>query len=65
MVFKPTDSAGSDGVKLCQTFEEAKEHFNHLLTVVIGGLNTEVFLFVRDSGFDGGGGVVGVGSRQF
>jgi len=44
VVLKPTDSAGSDGVKLCQTFEEAKEHFEHLLTVeaVNGGYNTEV-----------------------
>lgn len=44
VVLKPTDSAGSDGVKLCATFEEAKEHFEHLLTVeaVNGGYNTEV-----------------------
>jgi len=44
VVLKPTDSAGSDGVKLCQTFEEAQEHFEHLLTVeaVNGGMNTEV-----------------------
>ena len=44
VVLKPTDSAGSDGVKLCQTFEEAREHFEHLLTVeaVNGGYNTEV-----------------------
>jgi len=44
VVLKPTDSAGSDGVKLCQTFEEAKEHFEHLLTVeaVNGGYNTEI-----------------------
>lgn len=44
VVLKPTDSAGSDGVKLCQTFEEAQEHFEHLLTVeaVNGGYNTEV-----------------------
>jgi len=31
VVIKPTDSAGSDGVKLCHTFDEAKEHFNKLL----------------------------------
>ena len=44
VVLKPTDSAGSDGVKLCNTFEEAKEHFEHLLTVeaVNGGYNTKV-----------------------
>lgn len=44
VVLKPTDSAGSDGVKLCTTFEEAKEHFHFLLTVesVNGGMNTEV-----------------------
>lgn len=44
VVLKPTDSAGSDGVKLCNTFEEAKEHFEYLLTVeaVNGGYNTQV-----------------------
>ena len=44
VVLKPTDSAGSDGVKLCQSFEEAKEHFEYLLTVeaVNGGYNTKV-----------------------
>jgi biotin carboxylase len=43
-VLKPTDSAGSDGVKLCNSMEEAKEHFHHLLTVeaVNGGYNTQV-----------------------
>ena len=43
-VLKPTDSAGSDGVKLCQSLAEAKEHFHHLLTVeaVNGGYNTQV-----------------------
>ena len=43
-VLKPTDSAGSDGVKLCHSIDEAKEHFQHLLTVeaVNGGFNTEV-----------------------
>ena len=41
---KPTDSAGSDGVKLCHSVEEAREHFRHLLTVeaVNGGYNTRV-----------------------
>mmetsp|Transcript_22510 Transcript_22510/g.45033 ORF Transcript_22510/g.45033 Transcript_22510/m.45033 type:complete len:968 (+) Transcript_22510:360-3263(+) len=44
VVVKPTDSAGSDGVKLCHNFEEAKEHFNYLFEVeaVNGGFNTEV-----------------------
>ena len=37
-------TAGSDGVKLCHSMEEAKSHFNHLLTVeaVNGGYNTQV-----------------------
>jgi biotin carboxylase len=30
LMVKPTESAGSDGVKLCHSVEEAKEHF-HLL----------------------------------
>mmetsp|Transcript_32066 Transcript_32066/g.65415 ORF Transcript_32066/g.65415 Transcript_32066/m.65415 type:complete len:694 (+) Transcript_32066:419-2500(+) len=44
VVLKPTDSAGSDGVKLCHTFEEAKKHFHYLLTVeaVNGGYNEQV-----------------------
>jgi len=44
VVLKPTDSAGSDGVKLCHNFEEAKEHFHALFEVeaVNGGFNTEV-----------------------
>ncbi|KAL7526907.1 hypothetical protein ACHAWF_001964, partial [Thalassiosira exigua] len=44
VVLKPTDSAGSDGVKLCHTLDEAKEHFRHLLQVeaVNGGYNTRV-----------------------
>lgn len=44
VVLKPTDSAGSDGVKLCHDLEEAKEHFHHLFEVeaVNGGFNTEV-----------------------
>ena len=43
-MLKPTDSAGSDGVKLCHSMEEAREHFHHLLTVeaVNGGYNTQV-----------------------
>ena len=31
VVVKPVESAGSDGVKLCHSFEEAKEHFNILM----------------------------------
>ena len=31
VVVKPTESAGSDGVKLCHTKEEAEEHFNLLM----------------------------------
>jgi biotin carboxylase len=31
IVLKPVESAGSDGVKLCHTFEEAKEHFEVLM----------------------------------
>ena len=31
VVLKPTESAGSDGVKLCHTFDEAKEHFGVLM----------------------------------
>ena len=44
MVLKPTDSAGTDGVKLCHDFGEAKEHFELLFEVeaVNGGYNTEV-----------------------
>jgi biotin carboxylase len=30
VIVKPVDSAGSDGVKLCHTFEEAREHFFYL-----------------------------------
>ena len=39
VVLKPVESAGSDGVKLCHTFDEAKEHFNLLMTsqMVNGG----------------------------
>jgi len=32
VVVKPVESAGSDGVKLCHTIEEAKEHFTLLMT---------------------------------
>ena len=32
VVVKPVESAGSDGVKLCHTAEEAKEHFSTLMT---------------------------------
>lgn len=31
VVLKPTESAGSDGVKLCYNIEEASEHFEHLM----------------------------------
>lgn len=31
VVLKPVESAGSDGVKLCHSFEEAKEHFDVLM----------------------------------
>lgn len=31
LVLKPNESAGSDGVKLCHTFEEAKDHFHVLM----------------------------------
>merc|ERR1712048_61212 len=31
LVLKPTESAGSDGVKLCHDFTEAKEHFELLM----------------------------------
>jgi biotin carboxylase len=39
LVLKPVESAGSDGVKLCSTFEEAKEHFERLMAsqMVNGG----------------------------
>jgi biotin carboxylase len=39
VVLKPTESAGSDGVKLCYTFPEAKEHFEKLMNsqMVNGG----------------------------
>lgn len=31
VVLKPVESAGSDGVKLCHSFDEAKEHFDVLM----------------------------------
>jgi biotin carboxylase len=31
MVLKPVESAGSDGVKLCHSFDEAKDHFQVLM----------------------------------
>lgn len=39
IVLKPTESAGSDGVKLCYNFDEAKDHFNVLMNsqMVNGG----------------------------
>ena len=44
VVLKPIESSGSDGVKLCYTFEEAKEHFDVIMssTMVDGGPNTGV-----------------------
>lgn len=39
IVLKPVESAGSDGVKLCYTFNEAKDHFDLLMNsqMVNGG----------------------------
>jgi hypothetical protein len=39
IVLKPTESAGSDGVKLCPNFDEAKDHFHQLMNsqLVNGG----------------------------
>lgn len=31
IVLKPVESAGSDGVKLCATLEEAEDHFHRLM----------------------------------
>eukprot|EP00529_Nitzschia_sp_RCC80_P006143 CAMPEP_0113487704 /NCGR_PEP_ID=MMETSP0014_2-20120614/25642_1 /TAXON_ID=2857 /ORGANISM="Nitzschia sp." /LENGTH=1036 /DNA_ID=CAMNT_0000381401 /DNA_START=102 /DNA_END=3212 /DNA_ORIENTATION=- /assembly_acc=CAM_ASM_000159 len=31
VVLKPTESAGSDGVKLCYNYDEARQHFEHLM----------------------------------
>lgn len=44
VVLKPTESAGSDGVKLCRNLEEAKEHFELLMKSqsVNGGQNSMV-----------------------
>ncbi|CAJ1933147.1 unnamed protein product [Cylindrotheca closterium] len=44
VVLKPTESAGSDGVKLCRSMEEAKEHFELLMQSqsVNGGQNSAV-----------------------
>jgi biotin carboxylase len=43
VILKPLDSAGSDGVKLCRSFQEAKEHFDFLMKheMVNGGFCTE------------------------
>jgi len=40
VVLKPVESAGSDGVKLCHDFDEAKEHFQVLMKaqMVNGGV---------------------------
>jgi sulfur carrier protein ThiS len=42
LVVKPLESSGSDGVKLCQTFDEAKQHFDVIMQtcMVDGGKNT-------------------------
>jgi biotin carboxylase len=39
VVLKPTESAGSDGVKLCYTYEDAQDHFETLMNgqLVNGG----------------------------
>jgi glutathione synthase/RimK-type ligase-like ATP-grasp enzyme len=39
IVLKPTESAGSDGVKLCTSFDDAKQHFQKLMSsqLVNGG----------------------------
>ncbi|CAB9509573.1 Inherit from NOG: acetyl-CoA carboxylase biotin carboxylase [Seminavis robusta] len=45
VVVKPLDSAGSDGVKMCKSYEEAKHHFLYLLNehdMVNGGECHEV-----------------------
>jgi biotin carboxylase len=44
LIVKPVDSAGSDGVKLCRTYEKAKEHVLSLLVYekVNGGICSEV-----------------------
>lgn len=44
VVLKPVESSGSDGVKLCNSFEEAKEHFELIMStpMVDGGANTGV-----------------------
>lgn len=44
VVLKPTNGACSDGVKLCQSYDEAKEHFEHLMAAqnVYGGAQNAV-----------------------
>lgn len=44
IVLKPVESAGSDGVKLCRTKQEAKDHFHLLMSSqrVNGGANAAV-----------------------
>ena len=44
VVIKPTNSFCTDGVKLCESFEEAKEHFEYLLNNenVFGGHNEKI-----------------------
>lgn len=44
VIIKPVDSAGSDGVKLCRSYDEAVQHVQHLLgmTMVNGPVCDEV-----------------------
>ena len=45
VILKPLDSAGSDGVKLCNSYAEAKEYFHYLMEehkMVNGGTCSEV-----------------------
>jgi len=44
VVVKPVEAAGSDGVKVCQSVEEAKEHFDVLMSAQkkVGGQNAAV-----------------------
>ena len=53
LVLKPIESSGSDGVKLCYNYDEAKEHFYSIMNtpMVDGGANTGVLAqeFLRGS----------------
>ena len=44
LVVKPIESSGSDGVKLCTSYEQAKDHFFDIMSkpMVDGGANTGV-----------------------